>query len=175
MLCWQEMDSVLFQVSQKLFVHQRILCTVKYSLSMREIQRAEPEGFPEGSGYVSPYIPTWVMIKAFSISNNYTFSMSFLVGKYWKGWFSILVSQLWYTFPYCPVDDTIRVRIDQVENSVVAALGNTRGQESNTQVGIYGEIYPEPSGNPSGSALGISHVLTLYFTVYIYKDIFFFS
>ena len=28
-------------------------CTVKFSLSTREIVRAEPEGFPEGSGYIS--------------------------------------------------------------------------------------------------------------------------
>ena len=25
---------------------------------MREIPKEEPEGFPEGSGYISPYIPT---------------------------------------------------------------------------------------------------------------------
>ena len=35
-----------------------------------------------------------------------------------------------------------------------------------TQVGIYCEIQPEPLGNPSGSALGISLGLRLYFTVY---------
>ena len=35
-----------------------------------------------------------------------------------------------------------------------------------TQVGIYGEIEPEPSRNPSGYALGISLVLRLYSTVY---------
>ena len=32
------------------------------------------------------------------------------------------------------------------------------------QVGIYGEIQPEPSGNPLGSTLGISLVLRIYFT-----------
>ena len=36
-------------------------------------------------------------------------------------------------FPYCPVDEAIRVRIDPVENSVVAELGNTHDQESNTR------------------------------------------
>ena len=36
-------------------------------------------------------------------------------------------------FPYCPVDEPIRVRIDPVDNSVMAALGNTCGQESNTR------------------------------------------
>ena len=34
------------------------------------------------------------------------------------------------------------------------------------RVGIYSEIKPEPSGNPSGSALGISLWLILYFTVH---------
>ena len=33
---------------------------VKYSLSTREILRAEAEGILEGSGYISPYIPTWI-------------------------------------------------------------------------------------------------------------------
>ena len=32
-----------------------------------------------------------------------------------------------------PEQYAIRVRIDPVENSVVAALGNTHGQESNTR------------------------------------------
>ena len=35
---------------------------MKYSLSTREIQRAEPKGFPEGSGYISPYIPPLIII-----------------------------------------------------------------------------------------------------------------
>jgi hypothetical protein len=34
---------------------------------------------------------------------------------------------------YCPVDEAIWVRIDSVENSFVAALGNTHGQESDTR------------------------------------------
>ena len=42
--------------------------TVKYSLSRREIPRAEPEGFPEGSGYISQYILTWVTIQTISFS-----------------------------------------------------------------------------------------------------------
>ena len=33
-----------------------------------------------------------------------------------------------------PVDEAIRVRIDPVENSVLAALGSTHGQESNTGI-----------------------------------------
>ena len=37
--------------------------TVKYSLNPREIPRAEPDGFPEGSGYIS---------LAFSISKQWT-------------------------------------------------------------------------------------------------------
>ena len=35
-------------------------------------------------------------------------------------------------FPVLPIDEAIRVRIDPVKNSVVAALGNMHGQESNT-------------------------------------------
>ena len=50
-------------------------CTVEYSLTTREIVRAEPEGFPEGSGYISPYIRTWVIIQTFSISKSYTSSI----------------------------------------------------------------------------------------------------
>ena len=40
---------------------------MKYSL----ITRAEPEGFPEGSGYILPYILTSVIIQTFSISKSY--------------------------------------------------------------------------------------------------------
>ena len=57
---------------------------VKYSLSKREIQCTELEGFPKGSGYISPYIPTRVIIQTFSISESYTSRISFLVGQYWK-------------------------------------------------------------------------------------------
>ena len=41
---------------------------MKYSMSMREIPKAEHKGFPEGSGSISPYIPTLVIIQTFSIS-----------------------------------------------------------------------------------------------------------
>ena len=44
---------------------------VKYSLSTREIPRAELEG----SGYISPFIPTRVTIQTFSISKSYTSSI----------------------------------------------------------------------------------------------------
>ena len=36
---------------------------MKYRLSPREILRAEPEGFPEGSGDISSYTPTRVTIQ----------------------------------------------------------------------------------------------------------------
>ena len=49
--------------------------TGKYSLSTRQIPRADSNGFPEGSGYISPYIPTWVIIQTFSISKSYTSSI----------------------------------------------------------------------------------------------------
>ena len=45
---------------------------------------------------------------------------------YWSGSWG-------YIFQYCPVNEAIRFRIDPVENSVAAALGNTHGQESNTR------------------------------------------
>ena len=32
---------------------------MKYSLSTGEIPRAEPKGFPKGSGFISPNIPTY--------------------------------------------------------------------------------------------------------------------
>ena len=35
--------------------------------------KIKPE--PEGSGYISPYIPTSVIIQTFSISKNYTSSI----------------------------------------------------------------------------------------------------
>ena len=41
---------------------------MKYSMSLREIPRAKPQGFPEGSGYISSYIPTQVTIQTFSIT-----------------------------------------------------------------------------------------------------------
>ena len=54
--------------------------------------------------------------------------MSFLIVN------SLYGSDSWgYIFLYCPVDEAIQVCIDPVENSVVAALGNTHGQESNTR------------------------------------------
>ena len=115
--------------------------TVKYSLSKREIPRAEPEQFPEGSVYISPYIPTWVIIQTFSMSKSFTSNMSFLLWQYWMSCFSVLVLQLGYIFPHCPVDETIRVRIDPVENSAVAELGNTHFEESNTRK-IKFQYYP---------------------------------
>ena len=39
-----------------------------YSLRTREIPRAESKGFPSGAGYISPYIPTLVIIQTLSIS-----------------------------------------------------------------------------------------------------------
>ena len=75
---------------------------LKYSLSTRELPRAEPNGFPEGSSYILPYIPTWVIIQTFSISKSYTSVLSCLVAKYWKQWFSILVWKLELYFPVLP-------------------------------------------------------------------------
>ena len=56
-----------------------------------------------GSGYISPYIPTWVIIQTFSISKSYTFSIVLPgPGQYWKRWFSVLVWQLELYFPILP-------------------------------------------------------------------------
>ena len=41
---------------------------MKYSLSPREILRAEPKGFSKGLGYMSSNIPTPVIIQTLSIS-----------------------------------------------------------------------------------------------------------
>ena len=51
---------------------------MKYSLSKREIPRVGPKGFLEGSGYISPYILTSVIIQTFSISKSYAFSIVLL-------------------------------------------------------------------------------------------------
>ena len=72
-----------------------------YSLSPKEISRANPEGFPKGSGYILLYFPTWVPIQSFSIT---TPALTFLGVKYWKSWFSVLLQQLGKTGKYCPVD-----------------------------------------------------------------------
>ena len=42
---------------------------MKYSLSPREIPRAKPGGFSEGSGYISFYFLTRVTTETFSITN----------------------------------------------------------------------------------------------------------
>jgi hypothetical protein len=42
---------------------------MKYRLSLREILRAKPTGFPEGSGYISSHVLTRVSIQTLSITN----------------------------------------------------------------------------------------------------------
>ena len=41
---------------------------MKYSLNSRKIWKAEPDKFSEGSGYISPYIQTQVIILTLFIS-----------------------------------------------------------------------------------------------------------
>ena len=48
---------------------------VKYSLSPNQIPRADPEGFSKGSGYISPYILTLIIVQTLSISKNDTYSI----------------------------------------------------------------------------------------------------
>ena len=43
---------------------------MKYRLSPREMPRAEPEGFPEGSGDISLYTPPLVTMQSFSITST---------------------------------------------------------------------------------------------------------
>ena len=70
---------------------------MKYSLSPREIPRAKPEGYPEGSGYISLYIPTQITIQTFSIT---TPALSFL---------GINIGRV--DFPYCYKSWAIRENI----------------------------------------------------------------
>ena len=80
------------------------------------------------------YIPTWVRIQTFSISKSYTSSIV-LPGRPILEELILCIGLAAGAifFPYCSVDDAIWVRIDPVENSVVAALGNKHGQDSNTR------------------------------------------
>ena len=76
-------------------------------LSPREIPTANPNGFPEGLSYISPYISTKVTIQTFSISKSYTFSIVLHSRAILEE------SGSWgYIFPYCPVDEALWVRID---------------------------------------------------------------
>ena len=59
---------------------------LEYSLRLREIPRAKPKGFPEGSGYISVYFLTWVTIQTFSITNP---ALTFPGDQYWKSRFSV--------------------------------------------------------------------------------------
>ena len=52
---------------------------------------ASPEAFSEGSGCISEYIPTQVIIQTLSITKNNTLVLSSLVVHYWKSLFSILL------------------------------------------------------------------------------------
>ena len=50
---------------------------MKYRLSPREILRAEPEGFPEGSGDILSYTSTLVTIQSFSITSTSEYFLVF--------------------------------------------------------------------------------------------------
>ena len=74
---------------------------MKYSMSPRENPRAKPEGFHEGSGYISSYFLTQFKVQTFSIKNP---AFTFLGDQYWKIQFYILLLQPGNTGKYCPVD-----------------------------------------------------------------------
>ena len=72
---------------------------MKYSLSPREILRAKPNGFPEGSGYISVYILTQVTIQTFSITTTALFFLEINIGR--------------VDYPYCSGSWVIRENIAQ--------------------------------------------------------------
>ena len=63
---------------------------MKYGLSPREIPRAEPEEFLEGSGDISSYTPTQVTIQSFSIISTSQYFLRkpntdpYYTRKYWR-------------------------------------------------------------------------------------------
>ena len=78
---------------------------MKYSQSPREISRAKPKGFPEGSGYISLYIPTRVTIQTFSITTPALTLLEINIGRVysqycWDSWamqenIDQLIEQYW--------------------------------------------------------------------------------
>ena len=54
---------------------------MEYCLSLREIPRAKPKGFPKGSGYISLYFPTRVTIHTFSITIQHCPSWEINIGR----------------------------------------------------------------------------------------------
>ena len=64
---------------------------------------------------------------------------------------------------YCPVDEAIRVHIDPGESSVVAALGNIHGWESE---GYMVKFNPLAEEVPKGKARGTPEGKGLYLSVY---------
>ena len=55
---------------------------MKYRLSPKEIPRAEPEEFLEGSGDISLYTPPQVTIQSFSITSTSQYFLVFASGAY---------------------------------------------------------------------------------------------
>ena len=56
---------------------------MKYRLSLREIPRAKPKGFPEGSGYISSHVLTRVTIQTLSyvISSTMAYKLCHVFSK----------------------------------------------------------------------------------------------
>ena len=87
---WEGRTPKSFSTSQCLHMHLNVNIvtvlwrvegyTMKYCLSPREILRAQPLGFPKGSGNFSSYTPTQVTIQSFSITST---SQFFLVLTPW--------------------------------------------------------------------------------------------
>ena len=64
---------------------------MKYSLSQREILRATPKRFLEGSGYISSYIATPVTIQTFLITTAALTFLEINIGRF----YSLYCSDSW--------------------------------------------------------------------------------
>ena len=117
---------------------------MKYSLSLREMPRVEPKGFPEDSGYISLFISTQFIIQTLSISKIIHPVLFALVGQYWNILFSCIALVAGPIFSSIhPVDASLVYIIQNVANKAgqYCILIRTRG-------GIYAKIWPEPEGLP---------------------------
>ena len=93
---------------------------MKYSLSPREIPRPKPKGLPDGLGYISSYIPTWVTMQKFSIT---TPALTFLGDQYWKNCFSVLLCLLGNRGKYSPGDWAIlEIKISILQCLVIESI-----------------------------------------------------
>ena len=135
--------------------------TVKYGLSPKEIPRANPKGFPEGSGYISPYIPTRVTIQTFSITIPV---LCFLGEKYWESWFSLL---LWTLRQYFPVYS--QSNGECTGKYTPSSTGSIFYSTLPVELDLYGKIIPtwlRNTGELCFNIIMFSIEIALYWNVY---------